>query len=259
MSAGRHLLPILFLTVVTSCVTEKTVSLAADPFARRLGPMPEGKGRPKVFVAGIVPDETLVELAPYLSKEVEFPDQRSTVNCTRDTVARLVETRPDAILVVLSKPELAGVNSTFLFGAILSTPAYKTTTIGYAMRAQRASFPIRWDWTTGMVRDVFDREAAGGIIEGDVVTVVDGCPGNPPKDWPTWSLFLRAVQYQPEAVVEVEWIRPGTGKMRGKLKLLPCRAPHLAQADSIDTTHMPEITSSEVDGVKTWRMHFDRW
>ena len=140
-----------------------------------------------------------------------------------------------------------------------ATPTSSTAVVGYAMRAVRARLPFDHDLGTGMVLTIHDREAAPSLLEGDTITTVDGEPARPPKRWPEWTLYPRLLEHVPGREVLVEWIRPGTGRMQGTIRMLAPLSPHRLTSDSIDTRWMPPIEVASDGSRTTWRLRHTSW
>lgn len=68
-----------------------------------------------------------------------------------------------------------------------------------------------------------------GLLEGDRVTTIGG---KPVSDDITRADYMGAVLMNAGATVEVEWVRPGTGKMRGVLTLQPAPRSDLSEVES---------------------------
>lgn len=122
------------------------------------------------------------------------------------------------------------------------------------MRALPARLPLRYTPSNGMVVQILDSAAATGLLEGDALVSIGGAPAVPPREWPAWPLYERLLDSGPGDELEVEAVRPGTGRVTGKVRLLPPLAPHLSVADSIDVRAMPYVTEIARDGRLLWTM-----
>lgn len=172
----------------------------------------------------------------------------------------LLSSRPDAILVVTGRPEVAGVsnyyfNNPFAPGWVsVASAEHRTEFVGYAMRAARASLPFTYNTVSGVVTTISDRPACPGLLEGDVLTLIDGAPALPPKAWPEWDLYPRMLQHSPGTEIPISWVRGGVGKMSGKARLGTPTWSHLHVANSVDLAGMPEINEVEQDGRRVWQL-----
>jgi hypothetical protein len=256
-------------TLLAACQTPHVAfSLPAEAAALQLGPQAGTDLRPRVFLANRVEEATIAELAPFSGTHFAFTGDVSEARCAQRATPHLVEGRPDAILVAPGRPEVTGVSNSFFVNpwvpmtvTTFSTANVGTKAVGYAMRAMPVSLPFAYSPTSGIVLDVFDRDAvAGGLIEGDVLTSIDAASACPPKDWPTWEFYSRMLQRSPGAVVEVSWVRAGTGKMTGTVRLAEPKRPHLKVTDSVDISYMPLMSvETSKEGLEIWRMSFKAW
>jgi len=248
-----------------STVSESPFSLPAETIAVQVGPQPETGLQPRIFLADAVEAVALSELAPYCGKQFAFAEPADETKCAREATRRLIESRPDAILVVPSRPEMTGVTTSFFANPFvpglvpISSSHYRTAFVGYAMRAMRCRLPFTYSVTTGIVTDIPDKSASPGLLEGDVVTMIDGAPALPPKAWPSWTLYARLLEHKAGDSVEVSWVRAGIGKMSGKTTLAPPVSPHREARDSISTQWMPPLEHAVQDGRPVWRMTRTRW
>lgn len=257
----------LILLALAGCSTlrERPFSLPAETEATQLGPDTTTGRRPRIFLADAVDEGALVELAPYLGKQFSFGVPADEGRCARTAVHHLLESRPDAILVVPSRPEMTGVTTSFFANPFapglvaMSNANYRTAFVGYAMRAMRARLPFAYNTVTGVVTNIPDNSATHGLLEGDVLTKIDGADALPPKAWPTWTLYARMLAHRPGDVVQLEWVRGGTGKMQGTATLANPKAPHRTSRDSIDTSWMPPVEEFKEDGRIIWRIARTQW
>jgi len=258
------LLSVLLPLPACSVAEERRTSLAADAKAIELGPLPADLARPRFLLAADAEPTTLRELVPFQVVELVLTGSRSAESCAHFAIARLVNDRPDAILVFPEASKVTGVQNHLVFTPYVgmvsfATPTSSTAVVGYAMRAVRARLPFEHDLVTGMVLTIHDRQAAPDLLEGDTITTVDGEPARPPKRWPEWTLYPRLLEHVPGSEVLVEWIRPGTGRMQGTMRMLAPLSPHRLASDSIDTRWMPPIEVAS-DGLRTtWRLRHTNW
>ncbi|MBL8755996.1 MAG: hypothetical protein JNK15_22060 [Planctomycetes bacterium] len=257
---------LFLLALLAGCATprEYPISVPAETIGIQLGPAAATQSWPRVFVSGQVEDSALIELVPYVGKRMVLNGAASEVRCAQWACQRLIETRPDAVFAIPSSPQITGVSSSVFatpFGTVpVTTVDQSTTFVAFAMRAMPAALPFTYNLVSGTVLDVVDKTAIkGGMLEGDTITKIDGADPLPPKDWPKWQYYSRILQHAPGDEVAIEWVRSGTGKMSGTVRLCAPRQPHLAVPDSIDVRFMPEIEEAEVDGRFVWRMASQPW
>jgi hypothetical protein len=255
------------LIALTSCSTvgERPFSLPAETIAAQIGPLESTGLEPRIFLADAIEEVALSELAPYFGKHFAFAEPANETKCAREATRRLIESRPDAILVVPDRPEMTGVSTSYFANpfapgiVMVASANYRTSFVGYAMRAMRARLPFTYHTVTGIVTDIPDKAAAPDLLEGDVLTKIDGADALPPKSWPTWPFYARMLEHSPGDEIQLEWVRAGTGKMTGKARLAAPRSPHRAARDSIDTEWMPPIEQIDLDGRAAWRWTRSRW
>ena len=259
---------LLLLPIAAGCVPvqEQSISLAADGLATRMGPLEQTGTKPKVLVLSELEPATIEELVPYRGKRVSTRTIWKPDRCARELTRRLVESRPDAILVCDREASATGSTAMpvfdpgLAFGVVFtSTTTFSTEVVGYAMRATRARLPFAYNLASGTVVERRDIAACGDILEGDVVTEIGGAPALPPVDRVTWALYPVLLQCSVNDEIPVVWVRAGVGKMQGSVRLIPPAAPHLAVADSIDTRYMPSIKPITKDGRTVWAMPDQAW
>ncbi|MBL8751398.1 MAG: hypothetical protein JNK78_19730 [Planctomycetes bacterium] len=245
-----------------SCtVSERSFSLPAETVAAQIGPSSATAKQPRIFLAAWVEESQLAELAPYCGKQITIAERADDARCIREAVPRLVESRPDAILVVPGRTEVVGATTTFYSNPFVplmmvsTTPEFSTNVVAYAMRAMRARLPFRYNTVSGTVLEIFDREATPGLLEGDVLTGIAGADALPPKAWPEWPLYARLLERVPGDVVELAWVRAGTGKMNGTARLLEPVGPHRAAREAIAVSTLGRIEEVDVGGRLIWRLN----
>jgi hypothetical protein len=187
------------LALLASCssVTVRPFSLPAEVVALQIDPQPAIKITPQLFLVDAIDEPALSELAPYSGVIVTIQADADEARCAREAMRQLLETRPDAVLVVPGRPEMAGVSTSYFAnpfapGSLSVTEGHhRTPFVAYAMRAMRAKVPFQYSLVTGVVTDVRDLDASPNLLEGDVLVTIDGAPATPPKAWPEWTLYAR--------------------------------------------------------------------
>jgi hypothetical protein len=256
----RSHLGLLVICLFTSCsvISEQHTSLAGESAAIYLGPMDANLARPQFFIANAVEDAALAELVPYHSIELVLHGNRSAQSATHEAIERLMTNRPDAILAFPNPAKVTGVNNTVFFTPFtgmmsFASAATATPVVAYALRAARCRLPFQNDLSTGFVRDIYDRTAAPGLLEGDTITMLGSANAQPPKEWPTWDFYATWLSLRPGDALDIHWIRPGKGKMQGTVTMLSPLSPHIGIVDSIDCEWVPQITTTKhQDGRNTW-------
>lgn len=255
--------------VLCGCTTSnhKSFSLPADSVATSIGPQDETEMWPRVFLAATVDEAALEELAPFAGVVVALNGNNpGGQRCAAACVHHVIGHRPDAILV---SPQAGEVTTSVAFYSSPFVPMafhfsnqthVTTPVVAYAMRALRCRLPFAYNKNTGTVMDVQRDAVAGGLLEGDVLSTIDGAAALPPKDWPSWSLYVRLLSRSPGEQVPVEWVRAGVGKMSGTATLQMPRSPHLDFMDSVDVSFMPEVVEHlDENGRTTWRSSTRSW
>lgn len=254
------------LALLNSCVVikEQHVSFAAEPRALSIGPRADAGGRPKFFLAGVVEDHALAGLVPYHAVELQLNGSKSPETCVHYAVPPLIRSRPDAILVFPDAARVTGVNNHLVYTPWLgftsfASAATATPVMALALRAARCRLPFEHDRLTGMVKTIHEAAAAPGLLEGDTMIELAGGPALPPKVWPSWAFYQHLLELDPGAEIDVTWIRPGTGKMQGRVRMLEPQHSHLTAADSIDTRWMPPVDTKVVEDGEIWVLRHNQW
>ncbi len=134
------------------------------------------------------------------------------------------EVHPDVILLYLGAPAYAGSIGTASavpvgMGAVafgFSTPVYQRPLSAICYRLATAKLGVRWD-ETGMIVTATDEAKAAGLLEGDRIVSINGTPVEIGARALRSGHHSRFLEISPGAEVQVIWIRPGTGRMEGKV------------------------------------------
>lgn len=95
----------------------------------------------------------------------------------------------------------------------------------------------------GMARELTERARESGLLDGDTVLSVDGVPLEQDA-----QLGGHLLGKRPGDVVELQWIRPGSGRMSGRLTLgEPLPLPDFAAAD-LTAPEVPEPSAAAIVG-----------
>lgn len=146
------------------------------------------------------------------------------------------ECEPDFMLFYLGQPQYAGsVSSGSFVGGVytgFSVPTYERLVYGLCFRLCPASTGIKIG-DNGLVLVKGDAAAAAGILEGDTLLSLGGKTITTGEQWmnsPHYSVLLTS---QPGTEIELVWIRPGTGRMSGKMRLQPNPPNHIASGKAL--------------------------
>lgn len=130
--------------------------------------------------------------------------------------------RPDLIVFRDQGSAYAGSMTQYLgFGMAMSTPVSRPQAVGYCMRLAPCIVGYVPD-STGMIVGLSDTAREAGMQEGDKVLSINGhAVEAPPGGMAPWH--AESLQMKVGDEVDVVWIRPGAGRMQGKVKMQPNR------------------------------------
>ena len=128
--------------------------------------------------------------------------------------------RPDFLVYQNGGSGYAGQVTQFVgYGVAMSQPVYRPQGLVHCCRVSPTRLGVRFD-DKAMVTDVLESQRASGIQEGDTILNIDGksmdAANGALSEYRMASLGFRVGQE-----VRVVWIRPGTGRMEGVIKLIP--------------------------------------
>lgn len=163
--------------------------------------------------------ETIGGLVPYT--RVNGHGTRSTEQSVLALCARFEEMRwPDVVVYWHGGTVNSGAMSTYMgFGMTLTSPIYENLFGAFGLRLAPTMLGLRAD-ANAMVTFVEEPVRACGIQEGDTLMTVAGKSFVRGEKWfnsPHYQVLLRN---QPGQEVELIWIRPGAGRMSGRLQLM---------------------------------------
>lgn len=186
---------------------------------------------------------------PYAQLTGDFPPNYRRADQSAQLVGECFDRdfRPDFIVFhpggIASPGNALQVSPTFAQGGLYgltfsSAPVIRgqAVAICYRLATFSLGFLADGNW---MVTHVNETARSSGIQEGDSVQTIGGAELRPrmPRDLPPWSLAV--LTKKPRDTIELTWIRPGTGRMRGTLvldapqKMPPDAKPwHWSRADS---------------------------
>jgi hypothetical protein len=206
------------------CVSSKVHKLPAYDLAMSL-PGPES---PKLFFAEAIDLTELPAMVPYAQVTARSGSSISRETRAKDIWHHAKKLKADVVIVEESGEVYTGSTSAYLgLGISQSTANYASGSLGQCYRLSGARIGIKKD-KDNMVLGMSDDVRGVGLLEGDKILSVNGF--DPDK----LGKFILTAKPGDEAAIV--WIRPGTGRMEGKVKLLPNPPTHLQMADSMELT-----------------------
>tara|TARA_R110002094_G_scaffold150223_6_gene138683 strand:- start:255 stop:1007 length:753 start_codon:yes stop_codon:yes gene_type:complete len=164
-----------------------------------------------------IPDE-LPSSSVYLRVNGDFAGGTATAQALglKKHVTEELGLRPDFMIYAPGASVYAGSTSQYVgLGMSMSTPHYRPQGSAWCFRIAPAQAGISFE-DNGFVNGLSDDARKSGILEGDTLVSLDGksvkARNQAPAAWNTQKLFVAIGQE-----VEVIWIRPGTGRMSGRL------------------------------------------
>jgi len=225
MNKPQRRLALAVLALLCSCMSYEVVRLPTFDAAAALAP---SVPQPVFLDVSQVPQD-MPMAAPFAHVSCGFAG-----NCSAFEQATLLNAEcaerglsPDFVvfhaLGITSDGNHLQVSPTFSGGGFYgltfsSAPSiYKrATAVCYRLAPVSLGLVADGNW---MVTHVDEGAKPSGIQEGDSIQSIDGSDVRPrmPQDVAPW--LAAALRHKPGNEVAVEWIRPGTGRMRGRLIL----------------------------------------
>jgi hypothetical protein len=206
---------------MSACSSGPVVQPLPARDAAFLAATPNNPRMPKLLLEGSAKQSVYDELAPYEQVRSQRFDSASYVLKFR--LQQLIGNMPDAVTYAEGSEEIVGVVSQSVGFGVSTGHAVKA--VPYRVVAYReigGVLPISYMLSTGTVMAVTDANAAGGIKEGDIIVRVAGFDAIAPsrQEWIGSMMHVSRIGWRAGDLVDAEWIRPGTGAMRGQLRLL---------------------------------------
>jgi hypothetical protein len=128
--------------------------------------------------------------------------------------------RPDFLIYQNGGAGYAGQVTQFVgYGMAMSQPVYRPQGLVHCCRVAPAKMGLRFD-DKAMVTDILDSQRVSGIQEGDTILNIDGKTVDTANG--TLSEYrMASLGFSVGQEVKVVWIRPGTGRMEGVIRLIP--------------------------------------
>jgi len=221
------LLLLLFQSALSSCV-----NLAVSPIGDfgELSKKPADSSPPKLFFMDDAPAGKLPSLVLFaiIGASVDSMVERDSI--ARDIWRKADKLGADVVLV-----ENANVGAVPLYQGLGAATARAYRGFCY----KRASFRIGVNWNKDSLVVACSNEAkASGLLEGDTLLSVDGLSvqseGNNLAPYFQLNKTIR-----PGDELTLVWIRPGVGRMEGKMRALENPPIQLQLPDSISWSSLP--------------------
>lgn len=228
---------LLSMGLGASCTSAfKVVPLVARD-AAAYAARPDVPRMPLVYEEAQVPESVLEELVPFEWCLTSRGDWIPMPTALRSDLRTLISDMPDAVSYSEGPARVDGVVTQHV-GFGVST-GVATRSVPYRLtlyREAEAVMPVSCAQGTGMIIKIRDAVAAGGMQEGDFLVQVGDVEVlfKSLEDWAQSPLQALRLSWKPGDAVQVAWIRPGTGRMVGSMKLLPSAKSYRSCAGSID-------------------------
>ncbi len=211
------------------CISVHVQKLPAYDAARRL----PAHDRPKLFYAEDVDWSKMPAFAPFAlisaGSTSIIPNRESFARSAWSEATKL---GADVIVISDEDSQIAGYMMYYWgYGITSFHPVERRYVVGTCLKLQPARLGIRQD-RTGMILSVDPKTKECGILEGDTLLLIDDVPvTNGAQDLKNYCCKLLTLQ--PEQSVSLVWLRPGLGRMEGKVKALANPPAHVNVPDSI--------------------------
>jgi hypothetical protein len=128
--------------------------------------------------------------------------------------------RPDFLIYENGGQGYAGQVTQYVgYGAAFSQPVFRPQGAVHCCRIAPCRLGVKWD-DKFMVTNIDEAQRSSGIIEGDTVISIDGKSVDPQGAFMS-DYKMSFLGYAVDQEVKVIWIRPGTGRMEGNIKMIP--------------------------------------
>lgn len=214
----------LLLVVGAGCATPKFKPLPAFDSAKDMPALAE----PRCYYVEETDVAAMPQLVPFATVDWawgQYYSKKSAVNAALKVVRK--QTTPDVVMFAEAGTSYAGSTSSASAvplsggGAVavgFSQPIYVNNIVGICCRLAPVSLGIRWN-DSGMVNEMRESAKSSGMLEGDTIVSIDGAAVTFGAKWLNSPHYVRLMKHKVGDEVPVIWIRPGTGRMEGKLRL----------------------------------------
>lgn len=230
------LCPVLLLS---SCVAQKRLH-KLPTYDECMAIKPSGPTR--YVWASETPVEELPALIPYAAIVTAGNDQ---YYCMKKSIDEGTKLGADLVYMGDTTSVYAGTVTSFSGNTAFSSNQYAIamSTCCYRLSPVRLGF---WFDEDGMVVAINAETRNSGLLEGDTVVSVAGSPVLKRDGFLRSPHYRKVIKMKPGDEVTVVWIRPGTGRMEGKVTCLPNPPTHLELPDA-DITSVPGYMRASQD------------
>lgn len=194
--------------LTTSCSMVRVETRKLPSYAAAMA-LPSRTAEPTFFYSHSI-DRSNFDLVPYAEVIASGGDELARFRKIKKQAE--VESA-DIVLFEQRESQYAGsVGVYWGFGVSSAQPVYRGVSAGVFYRFPAASAGITTD-ENRMVLSLSDAARQCGIQEGDTLLSADGLA------WSDASLWRLSLERNPGDEIQVVWIRPGTGRMEGRIGL----------------------------------------
>jgi hypothetical protein len=214
-----RIVAIAWLALLAGCNHFTSVKYASFDQACAMSAPTESAQVPVIRELDLTPEFPAMVLFAHINGDFHGGDESSMAYAIR-SAAWSRQMRPDLIVLRPQGAAYAGSMTQYLgFGMAMSTPVTRPQATGFCMRLLPATIGCKRD-NSGMIVDLTDEARKSGLQEGDKIVSLGGhtmdSTGGGPSPWQ-----VAAMKHSPGDELPVVWIRPGVGRMDGKLTLQP--------------------------------------
>lgn len=220
----------LSVFTAAACTSPKVTKYPAFDAASKFAPSAPAR----CYLDDEVDFDRLPALAPMAVVEWSFASEGGMKSAAREIAKTAdAEVHPDVIVLATGAPYYAGSNgSTFggfgfgsrwrggFVGTGFSRATYETPLYGTCYRVLPAQLGLTWD-TSGMVLVASADAKKSGILEGDRILSVAGVSVQVGAKSHLSAHHRVLLEHAVGDELQLVWIRPGTGRMEGLVKLQP--------------------------------------
>jgi hypothetical protein len=202
-----------------------------------------------------MPESVFDELVPFELFLTHRGDGIPVINSLRVDLKVLISDMPDAVSYLEGASRVDGVVTQHVGFGVSS--GYAVRSVPYRLTVYReaeAVMPFTHIRETGMVTTVADTTAAGGLQEGDFLVQIGGIDAvfKSLQSWAQSPLQGLRLSWRPGDSVQVAWIRPGSGRMEGSIRLLPSARSYRSLPDAIDLKMGEVGIRKKSNGQSVW-------
>ena len=175
------------------------------------------------------PVEELPCLIPFATIYTVGNDQRFCMKTALDKATLL---HPDVLYMGDQTSVYAGSVATYTAGSVFSHPTYNIGMSTCCYRLSPVSLGFVFDGD-GMVVAIEAETRKSGLLEGDNIVSFAGSPISKGDAYLRSPHYRKMLKMKPGDEATLVWIRPGSGRMEGKIRCLPNPPKHLDLKDAV--------------------------